>query len=74
MSYCGIGYHHPIYCTCPATCTLCGIATDHTTERHDEALDLVCPDCGVSTKDGERCGECLSVRAEYYTPEEGGSC
>lgn len=30
-----------------------------------------CPDCNDYVKeDGQRCGECLSERASYFTPEE----
>jgi hypothetical protein len=34
---------------------------------------LTCPDCDRVTSDGEYCGECISERAEYYIPDEGGS-
>ena len=35
--------------------------------------EQTCPDCHEPTKDGRRCGECLSAQAEYYYSDEGGS-
>ena len=60
-------------CRCSSWCDECGCWTNHKTAQH-LAAELACPDCGMTTNDGELCGECLSERAEYYTPKEGGSC
>lgn len=37
--------------------------------KEEGADPLSCPDCGVTTNDGERCGECLSYLAGFYIPE-----
>jgi hypothetical protein len=39
----------------------------------DNDYGLTCPDCDRMTSDGEYCGECISERAEYYHPDEGGT-
>lgn len=45
--------------------------------RQAEGVDerdpaLRCPDCDMLTSDGSVCSECLSERASYYIPDEGG--
>ena len=37
--------------------------------RRAREADCLCPDCGVTTDDGERCGECLSYVAGFYIPK-----
>ena len=36
----------------------------------DAQGNLCCPDCQAVTSDGQRCGECFSEQASYYTPDE----
>jgi hypothetical protein len=43
--------------------------------KEEAAMDTICGGCGrVPVQDeGERCAECLSELASYYTPDEGGN-